>query len=265
MDVRQHVLNDPVHRQRDQDALAQRLLVEQRGNSEPVGLEKLLAQPDQLDHQVFQVAGEVGLQLGERLARGDEQQALRPEFLGQLLQVDRHRLRQVRRAAQGRRQVGADVNLCRIDPENQHLLPVDRKHRLDHDVHARDVGPTDLQGVALGQRLDLRAGLRRRGSIAAPARRIRPRHCHPTNSEIQELVPAVLWCRHSPRPCAGSPPPFWLLPDQAPRAAGFRQHFPGSNPAGRARRYPRLPSSAQTVLPMTSSTSSYSLRSSVPR
>ena len=53
VDMAQQVLHDHVHVQREQDALAQRILMKQRRNLEAVGIVELLDQRHQLGHQVL--------------------------------------------------------------------------------------------------------------------------------------------------------------------------------------------------------------------
>ena len=157
------VLDDGIHVHREQNPLAQRVLVEQRRYVDLAGCQKRLHQPHQLEQQVFPLSFELVLQLLKRLLRGLEHQPLQPELLGQLLQVDGDDLAPVGCAAQCGGNVCMQCHLRGVNRQRRHLAPLHHQLRAHHLVHAQDVGPFDLVHLPVGQGFDLHAGLGRRG------------------------------------------------------------------------------------------------------
>ena len=75
------MLHHRVDLQRQQDALAQRVLVEQRRDIDVLRVDELLDEPHQLEQQVLAPPLEAAGHLVERLLRCAEDQALKAELV----------------------------------------------------------------------------------------------------------------------------------------------------------------------------------------
>src|SRR3546814_17581123 len=81
--VAQQVLDDPVHVERQQDSLAQGLLVEQARDHKLVRIDERLDQPDQLVDQILAPTAERLLHLPVCLARLNEHKARQAKLPGE--------------------------------------------------------------------------------------------------------------------------------------------------------------------------------------
>jgi hypothetical protein len=177
-----HMLDDGVDREREQDALAQRLLMEQRRNVEPIGLEELLDQSHQLLNEVFAAAGEAVLISANALRAATNNTRCSRNSSGSFSRsMDTALLRSAAPPRAGA-MIRADVDLGRIELEHRHLRPIDTQGGVHDHIDPQHIGPADLQLGALLDSLDLGAVSRRRWRIA-PA---------PTSSNTDSGTPNTL-------------------------------------------------------------------------
>src|SRR3970282_1717775 len=110
------MLHDDIDVEREQDSLAQGLLMKEGRNDDLLRTQELIDKADELKNEVVPVPLEsLAPQFFVGLARRLEGKPLQPELLRQLFQVDDMDLVPIRGATKRRRNLGADRRLRRIE------------------------------------------------------------------------------------------------------------------------------------------------------